>query len=62
MSREYIAVVSSAHVHEVDEQLRARPGVEGRLFLYLSRGSEIYVVGPWFSTEFKVTFRRRRRG
>jgi trehalose/maltose hydrolase-like predicted phosphorylase len=41
-----IAVVSSAHVHEVDEQLRARPGVEGRLFLYLSRGSEIYVVGP----------------
>jgi len=41
-----IAVVSSAHVREVDEQLRARPGVEGRLFLYLSRGSEIYVVGP----------------
>ena len=24
-----IAVVSSAHVREVDEQLRARPGVEG---------------------------------
>lgn len=23
---------------------------------------EIYVVGPWFSTEFKVTFRRRRTG
>ena len=41
-----IAVVSSAHVREVDEQLRARPGVEGRLFLYLSRGSEVYVVGP----------------
>ncbi len=41
-----IAVISSAHVADVDEQLRARPGVEGRLFLYLSRGSEIYVVGP----------------
>jgi kojibiose phosphorylase len=41
-----VAVVSSAHVREVDEQLRARPGVEGRLFLYLSRGSEVYVVGP----------------
>ena len=41
-----IAVVSSADVADVDEQLRARPGVEGRLFLYLSRGSEVYVVGP----------------
>lgn len=41
-----IAVISSAGVHDVDSQLRARPGVEGRLFLYLSRGSEIYVVGP----------------
>ena len=41
-----IAVISSADVADVDDQLRARPGVEGRLFLYLSRGSEIYVVGP----------------
>ena len=41
-----IAVVSSSDVAEVDAQLRARPGVEGRLFLYLSRGSETYVVGP----------------
>ena len=41
-----IAVVSSADVADVDAQLRARPGVEGRLFLHLSRGSEIYVVGP----------------
>lgn len=41
-----IAVISSAPVREVDDQLRARPGVEGRLFLYLSRGSETYVVGP----------------
>jgi len=23
---------------------------------------EIYVAGPWFSTEFKTTFRRRRTG
>lgn len=26
------------------------------------RFGEIYSVGPWFSTEFKVTFRRRRTG
>ena len=23
---------------------------------------EIFVVGPWFATEFKCTFRRRRTG
>ena len=38
--------MSSAPVAEVDAQLGARPGVEGRLFLFLSRGSEVYVVGP----------------
>ena len=26
------------------------------------RFGEIYVAGPWFSTEFKCTFRRRRSG
>jgi ketosteroid isomerase-like protein len=26
------------------------------------RSGEIYVAGPWFSTEFKCTFRRRRTG
>ena len=41
-----IAVVSGTNVVNVDGQLRARPGVEGRLFLLLSRGSEVYVVGP----------------
>jgi len=41
-----IAVISSAGVREVDHHLGARPGVEGRLFLFLSRGSETYVVGP----------------
>ena len=41
-----IAVFSGTSVANVDGQLRARPGVEGHLFLYLSRGSEIYVVGP----------------
>jgi len=41
-----VAVLSSAGVKEVDGQFRARPGVEGRLFLHLSRGSEVYVVGP----------------
>jgi len=41
-----IAIVSSAGVADLDAQLRARPDVEGRLFLFLSRGSEVYVVGP----------------
>lgn len=26
------------------------------------QSGEIYVAGPWFSTEFKCTFRRRRTG
>ena len=26
------------------------------------RSGEVYVVGPWFSTEFKCVFRRRRTG
>ncbi len=26
------------------------------------RRGEIYVAGPWFATEFKCTFRRRRTG
>jgi ketosteroid isomerase-like protein len=26
------------------------------------RHGEIFVVGPWFATEFKCTFRRRRTG
>jgi ketosteroid isomerase-like protein len=26
------------------------------------RFGEIYVIGPWFSAEFKCTFRRRRMG
>ncbi len=29
--------------------------------IHVSTG-EIYAAGPWFSTEFKVTFRRRRTG
>ena len=41
-----IAILSGAGVAEVDGQLRARPDVEGRLFLFLSSGSEMYVVGP----------------
>ena len=41
-----IAILSADTVAEVDGQLRARPDVEGRLFLFLSRGSEMYVVGP----------------
>jgi len=41
-----IAIVSGANVAAVDGQLRARPDAEGRLFLFLSSGSEVYVVGP----------------
>ncbi|HET7791026.1 MAG TPA: nuclear transport factor 2 family protein [Gemmatimonadales bacterium] len=26
------------------------------------RSGEIYAAGPWFATEFRVTFRRRRSG
>lgn len=41
-----VAVFSGTGVDNVDGQLRARPAAEGRLFLFLSRGSEVYVVGP----------------
>ena len=41
-----IAIVSGANVATVDGQLQARPDLEGRLFLFLSSGSEVYVVGP----------------
>ena len=41
-----VAIVGRAGVREVDEALGARPGAEGRLFLLLRRGAELYVVGP----------------
>ncbi|MFA4965072.1 MAG: glycosyl hydrolase family 65 protein [Thermoleophilia bacterium] len=41
-----VAVVSGTNVKNVDGQLKARPDVSGHLFLFLSRGSEVYVVGP----------------
>ena len=41
-----VAVVGRAGAREVDAALGARPGAEGRLFLLLSRGAEMYVVGP----------------
>lgn len=41
-----VAVVGRAGVREVDAALGARPGAEGRLFLLLTRGAELYVVGP----------------
>src|SRR5450759_990603 len=41
-----MAIVSGANAATVDVQLHARPDVEGRLFLFLSSGSEVYVVGP----------------
>ena len=41
-----VAVLADEGVATVDGLLRARPPVEGRLFLLLSRGAEVYVVGP----------------
>jgi len=41
-----VAVISGTNAANIDGQLRARPQVEGRLFMFLSRGSEVYVVGP----------------
>jgi trehalose/maltose hydrolase-like predicted phosphorylase len=41
-----VAIVSTANVATIDAQLRARPAAEGHLLLLLSRGSEVYVVGP----------------
>jgi len=40
-----VAVISGTNAANIDGQLRARPQVEGRLFMFLSRGSEVYVVG-----------------
>lgn len=39
-------IVSEAALSEVDGRLRARPDAEGRLFLFLSGGAAVYVVGP----------------
>ena len=41
-----VIIVSGTDVRNVDGQLHARPGGEGRLFMFLSRGSEVYVIGP----------------
>src|SRR5450759_2628220 len=41
-----MAIVSGANAATVDGHLHARPDAEGRLFLFLSSGSEVYVVGP----------------
>jgi kojibiose phosphorylase len=41
-----VAVLADDGVAVVDGLLRARPPAEGRLFLLLSRGAEVYVVGP----------------
>jgi hypothetical protein len=41
-----VAILGRFGVREVDQALGARPGTEGRLFLLLSRGAEVYVVGP----------------
>jgi len=41
-----VGVIAEGDLATVDGVLRARPGVEGRLFLLLSGGTEVYVVGP----------------
>ncbi len=40
-----VALVAQAGIGDVDARLRARPDVEGRLFLLLSDGAEAYVAG-----------------
>jgi len=40
-----VFIVSGTHVGNVDGQLRARPVGQGRLFLCLNRGSEVFAVG-----------------
>ena len=48
------------------EGLEAIRGYWGDLSYHQSKGTftagEIFVVGPWFSVEFKCVFRRRRTG
>ncbi len=39
-----LAVVTGTHVHNVDDQLGARPQGPGRLFLCMNRGSEVFVA------------------
>jgi len=41
-----VALVAEAGIADDDARLRARPDVEGRLFLLLSDGAEAYVAGP----------------
>jgi len=41
-----VALIAQAGIDSVDPRLRARPDVEGRLFLLLSDGAEAYVLGP----------------
>ncbi len=40
----HLCVVTGTHVHNVDDQLRSRPGGPGRLLLAVNRGSEVYEV------------------
>ncbi|HUP31620.1 MAG TPA: glycosyl hydrolase family 65 protein [Gaiellaceae bacterium] len=42
----HIVVVSGTNLANVDGQLRARPTGPGRLLLCLSRGSEVFSIGP----------------
>ena len=37
-------VITGTHVGNVDDQLRARPGGPGRLYLCLNRGSEVFAA------------------
>lgn len=46
----------------VDAVRRAWEGVRLNHADIAFRSGEIYVAGPWFATEFKCTYRRRRTG
>lgn len=41
----HVLLVTGTHVENVDDQLAARPGGPGRLFICANRGSEVFEVG-----------------
>ncbi|MGZ6045222.1 MAG: glycosyl hydrolase family 65 protein [Isosphaeraceae bacterium] len=51
----HVAVVSGTSMEEVDSQLQARPSGPGRLFLCVSGGSEVFLVG---SNGVQLMYRR----
>ena len=58
----YVETPFAPHAHGLEAIREAWKGVRvNHADVKFQRG-EIYVAGPWFSTEIKCTFRRRRTG